>query len=89
MLIQRSVKREHMTIEERMNELNEKVFALRAELQKMGPHWGGPSGEVAFMQARLQVLTVECLGVIAGFQQIMVEELESIRQAQKHPKNLS
>ena len=89
MLIQRSAKREHMTIEERMNELNEKVFALRAELQKMGPHWVGPSGEVAFMQARLQVLTVECLGVIAGFQQIMVEELESIRQAQKHPKNLS
>ena len=37
------------------------------------------------MQARLQVLTVECLGVIAGFQQIMVQELESIRQAQRHP----
>ena len=74
-----------MTIEERMDELNEKVFALRDELTKVGPGWDGPSGEAAFMQARLQVLTVECLGVITGFQQIMVQELESIRQAQKHP----
>lgn len=74
-----------MTIEERMAELNEKIFALRAQLEKMGPGWGGPSGEAAFMQARLQVLTVECLGVITGFQQIMVQELESMRRGQKRP----
>ena len=79
MLIQRSAKREHMTIEERMNELNEKVFALRAELQKMGPHWGGPSGEVAFMQARLQVLI---RGVVPDAGSATLEMGSMLRRAQ-------